>query len=80
MAYESLAKLQPKDVPFPFTAVKDFEAITRQPIGKDWNTNIAHKNLVKRAVNTKAGRIIRPMDKNDELRKTTEDIFDDDDN
>lgn len=71
-----MTKLQPKDVPFPFTAVKDFEAIIRQPIGKEWNTHLAHKNLTRKAINTKAGRIIKPMDKNDELRKTTEDIFD----
>jgi len=79
LAYEGIEKLQPRDVPFPFTAVKDFEAITRQPIGKDWNTNMAHRSLVKRTVNTKAGRIIRPMQKHDELRKTTEEIFDKDD-
>lgn len=33
LADASLAKLQPRDVPFPFTAVKDFEAVIRQPIG-----------------------------------------------
>ncbi|CAD5206533.1 unnamed protein product [Bursaphelenchus okinawaensis] len=58
-------KLQPADVPFPFTAVKDFEAVIRQPLGRDWNTSLSHKNLVKKAVVTKAGRIINPLHKDD---------------
>jgi U3 small nucleolar RNA-associated protein 14 len=76
---ERLAQFQPKDVPFPFTAVKDFEAVIRQPLGRDWNTNIAHKNLIKKAVNTKAGRIIRPIDKEEGLHKSAEAIFADKD-
>ncbi|CAD5209415.1 unnamed protein product [Bursaphelenchus xylophilus] len=58
-------KLQPSDVPFPFTAVQDFEAVIRQPLGRDWNTSLSHKNLVKKAVVTKAGRIINPIKKED---------------
>lgn len=76
LADASLARLQPRDTPFPFTAVKDFEAIIRQPIGKDWNTYQSHRELTKKSINTKAGRIIRPIDKDDEMRRTAEDLFD----
>ncbi|KAI6203761.1 hypothetical protein M3Y94_00593800 [Aphelenchoides besseyi] len=72
---DRLANLQPKDVPFPFTAVSDFEAVVRQPIGRDWNTNIAHRSLIRKSVVTKAGRIIRPLDKNDELHRTAEEAL-----
>ncbi|KAI6208510.1 hypothetical protein M3Y96_00123000 [Aphelenchoides besseyi] len=72
---DRLANLQPKDVPFPFTAVSDFEAVVRQPIGRDWNTNIAHRSLIRKSVVTKAGRIIRPLDKNDELHRTAEETL-----
>ncbi|KAI6221319.1 hypothetical protein M3Y99_01560900 [Aphelenchoides fujianensis] len=74
-AEDRLAALQPQDVPFPFTAVTDFEAVVRQPIGRDWNTNLAHRQLVKRAVVTKAGRIIRPIDKNDEFHRTADEAL-----
>lgn len=64
-----LDQLQPRDVPFPFSAVKDFEAVIRQPIGRDWNTNLAHRQLIKKSVVAQSGRVIRPIAREDLLAR-----------
>jgi U3 small nucleolar RNA-associated protein 14 len=50
---KTLAALQPRDVPFPFTSVKDFETVLKQPIGRDWNSQLAHAKVVRPSVVTK---------------------------
>ncbi|KAI3419714.1 U3 small nucleolar RNA-associated protein 14 A [Globodera pallida] len=60
---EGIQRLQPRDVPFPFTRIQDYEAYVRQPLGRDWNTPIAHQQLTKPSIVTKDGRIIRPLNK-----------------
>nr|CAD2186040.1 unnamed protein product [Meloidogyne enterolobii] len=72
---ESIQKLQPRDVPFPFTRIQDFEAFVQQPLGKEWNTPIAHNQLIQPTVHTKAGRIIRPLDK--KLKEERKDFLED---
>uniref|UniRef100_A0A914HNB3 U3 small nucleolar RNA-associated protein 14 n=1 Tax=Globodera rostochiensis TaxID=31243 RepID=A0A914HNB3_GLORO len=62
-ASEGIQRLQPRDVPFPFTRIQDYEAYVRQPLGRDWNTPIAHQQLTKPSIVTKDGRIIRPLNK-----------------
>ncbi|KAL3104839.1 hypothetical protein niasHT_024038 [Heterodera trifolii] len=66
---DAIQRLQPRDVPFPFTRVQDYEAYIRQPLGRDWNTPIAHQQLTKPAIATKDGRIIRPLDKEVKKRR-----------
>jgi hypothetical protein len=48
-----IRKLQPKDVPFPFTRIQDFETYIQQPLGRDWNTPIACQKLTQPSLLTK---------------------------
>lgn len=50
-----------KDLPRPFTAVSDFEANVRAPIGRDWIPETAHRKLIEKPVETKLGTVIEPM-------------------
>ncbi|KAM3722196.1 U3 small nucleolar RNA-associated protein [Dirofilaria immitis] len=60
---QSIEKIQLKSVPFPYTTVEDYEAVIRQPIGKEWNPQKIHRKLIEPPIVTKAGRIIKPLDK-----------------
>ncbi|VDK85351.1 unnamed protein product [Onchocerca ochengi] len=60
---QSIEKLQLKSVPFPYTTVEDYEAVIRQPLGKEWNPQKIHRKLIQPQIVTKAGRIIKPLDK-----------------
>ncbi|VDK79605.1 unnamed protein product [Litomosoides sigmodontis] len=59
----SIEKFQLKSVPFPYTTVEDYEAVVRQPLGKEWNPQRIHMKLIRPGIITKAGRIIRPLNK-----------------
>uniref|UniRef100_A0A158P9M9 U3 small nucleolar RNA-associated protein 11 n=1 Tax=Angiostrongylus cantonensis TaxID=6313 RepID=A0A158P9M9_ANGCA len=62
----SISRLQPAELPFPYTSVVDFETMVSQPIGKDWNTIGTTHELCKPAVVTQVGgRPIRPINKTD---------------
>uniref|UniRef100_A0A0R3PLU5 U3 small nucleolar RNA-associated protein 14 A n=1 Tax=Angiostrongylus costaricensis TaxID=334426 RepID=A0A0R3PLU5_ANGCS len=61
----SISRLQPTELPFPYTSVVDFETMVSQPIGKDWNTIGTTHELCKPAVVTQGGRPIRPINKTD---------------
>jgi len=54
---DGIQKLQPKDVPFPFTRIQDFEAYIQQPLGRDWNTPVAVKQLTKPSIKTKVDHL-----------------------
>ncbi|KAK6105173.1 Utp14 family protein [Brugia pahangi] len=60
---QSIEKIQLKSVPFPYTTVEDYEAVIRQPLGKEWNPQRIHMKLIQPQIVTKAGRIIKPLDK-----------------
>lgn len=49
------------EVPFPFTAVKDFEASIRAPIGNTFVPEPAFRNMIKPSVTTPMGTVIEPM-------------------
>jgi TRAP-type C4-dicarboxylate transport system substrate-binding protein len=51
----AVVALQPRDVPFPFTSIRDYETFIRQPLGADWNTPLAQQALIQPAVVTKVG-------------------------
>uniref|UniRef100_A0A0N5B072 proline--tRNA ligase n=1 Tax=Syphacia muris TaxID=451379 RepID=A0A0N5B072_9BILA len=78
-ADNSIEKVQPRGVPFPYTTVEDYEAVTSQPIGKEWNVFNVFHNLTKPAVSTKSGRVIKPLDKNSVLKEVIKQVSDDDD-
>ncbi|XP_055703979.1 U3 small nucleolar RNA-associated protein 14 homolog A [Phlebotomus papatasi] len=51
-----------RDLPFPFTSVKDYEASIRAPVGRTFVPETAHRVLTKPSLVTKMGTIIEPMD------------------
>uniref|UniRef100_A0AC35TGL7 U3 small nucleolar RNA-associated protein 14 homolog A n=1 Tax=Rhabditophanes sp. KR3021 TaxID=114890 RepID=A0AC35TGL7_9BILA len=59
----AISKLQPTDVPFPYTSSKVFEAVAKQPLGMDWNPATTTKKMTKPVVRTRLGKIIRPISK-----------------
>lgn len=50
-----------KDVPFPFTRVKDFEKTIRAPVGRTWMPEKAVKSLTAPKVITRLGATIKPI-------------------
>ncbi|ODM92135.1 U3 small nucleolar RNA-associated protein 14 A [Orchesella cincta] len=52
---------QVKNVPFPFTRVKDFERTLRAPIGRTWMPEHAVKSLTAPKVITRLGATIKPI-------------------
>jgi U3 small nucleolar RNA-associated protein 14 len=76
-----IEKLQPTEIPFPFTRAEDYEALIRQPIGRDWNPITHTAVLTRPEVVAPAGRIIRPMEKSIlAQRKANEVSSDEEDN
>uniref|UniRef100_A0A915PJH5 UTP14C small subunit processome component n=1 Tax=Setaria digitata TaxID=48799 RepID=A0A915PJH5_9BILA len=59
----SMEKIQLRSVPFPYTTVEDYEAVVRQPLGKEWNPQRIFRKLTQPQIITKAGRIIKPLDR-----------------
>ncbi|XP_011877840.1 PREDICTED: U3 small nucleolar RNA-associated protein 14 homolog A [Vollenhovia emeryi] len=66
---EKLRKHLVKELPYPFTRVKDFEASIRAPISRTFVPMNAHLRLVQPAVTTKLGQVIEPMDENELVKK-----------
>lgn len=67
---EKFKKHMVSKLPFPFKAVKDFEAAIRTPIGPDFVPETAHSLLTMPEIVTKAGTIIEPMDEGALIGKT----------
>ena len=65
---DKIRKHQVSNIPFPYTAVSDFEASIRAPVGSTFLPRTAHLKMIKPRVTTKAGHIIEPIDK-DQLVK-----------
>lgn len=66
---EKLKKHLVKELPYPFTRVKDFEASIRAPISRTFVPMNAHMRLIQPTVKTKLGQVIEPMDENELLKK-----------
>ncbi|CDW95740.1 hypothetical protein [Sporisorium scitamineum] len=54
-------KYRPKDLPYPFTSVAQYQASLAQPLGKEWNTRIETQRLNLPKVTKKVGKVIRPV-------------------
>ncbi|KAL4232806.1 U3 small nucleolar RNA-associated protein 14 A [Mactra antiquata] len=54
---------QVSTVPVKYMSTEQFESSIQAPLGKDWNPQTVHKNLIKPKVVTKLGKIIAPIDK-----------------
>lgn len=63
-ADEKLKKHRVAELPFPFTCIADYEQSIRLPLGQDFVPATAHKVLVRPAVTTRKGAIIKPMTEN----------------
>jgi len=57
--------LQVKEIPFPYTSTEQFEKSIRAPLGKTWNPETVHRQLVKPKVVTQMGKIITPIDRSE---------------
>ncbi|KYM89103.1 U3 small nucleolar RNA-associated protein 14 like protein A [Atta colombica] len=66
---EKLKKHLVKELPYPFTRVKDFEATIRAPISRTFVPMNAHVRLIQPAVKTKLGQVIEPMDENELVKE-----------
>jgi len=66
---EKLKKHLVKELPYPFTRVKDFEATIRAPISRTFVPMNAHVRLIQSAVKTKLGQVIEPMDENELVKE-----------
>lgn len=66
---EKLKRHLVKELPYPFTRVKDFEASVRAPISRTFVPMNAHLRLIQPAVKTKLGQVIEPMDENELVKK-----------
>jgi len=51
------------DVPFPYISANQYEKSIRTPLGKTWNPETVHKQLVQPKVVTQMGHVITPIDK-----------------
>jgi len=66
---EKLKKHLVKELPYPFTRVKDFEATMRAPISRTFVPMNAHMRLIQPTVKTKLGQVIEPMDENELVKQ-----------
>jgi len=57
------------ELPYPFTAVKDFEASLRAPVSSTFLPPKAHLRLTQPAIKTKIGQVIEPMNENVLVKK-----------
>ncbi|KAG7667273.1 hypothetical protein Ndes2526B_g04225 [Nannochloris sp. 'desiccata'] len=55
------AKYRTPEVPFPFNSKETYERAMRQPLGRDFNTAAAFRNLTRPEVVKDAGVIIQPV-------------------
>jgi U3 small nucleolar RNA-associated protein 14 len=47
-------------VPFPYQTREQYEAMIRNPLGREWNTTAVHQTLNKPRIKTRAGQVIDP--------------------
>ncbi|CAF1337946.1 unnamed protein product, partial [Didymodactylos carnosus] len=62
---KKLAQHLVSELPYPYVNIDQFESTIKQPLGKEWNPEIAFRRLNQPKVTTKLGTIIEPMDKSE---------------
>lgn len=55
------SKYKTPSVPFPFDSKETYERAMRQPLGREYNTDVSFRNLTRPAVLKDAGVIIEPI-------------------
>ena len=58
---KKFAKYQVKEIPKQFESIKEFNQMATCPLGSEWNSLNAHKNLIQREVELVPGNIIEPI-------------------
>lgn len=58
-----VSKYKTTEIPFPYQSKEQYEAMMRNPAGKEWNTELMHREFVKPRITTKAGKVIHPIKK-----------------
>ncbi|XP_076753011.1 U3 small nucleolar RNA-associated protein 14 homolog A [Xylocopa sonorina] len=63
-----------RELPYPFSSIKDYEASIRMPIGRNFIPENSHRKLIDPAIKTRMGKIIEPMNedvlvKKDEIKR-----------
>jgi U3 small nucleolar RNA-associated protein 14 len=58
---KKFSKYEAGDIPYPYKTREEYEASLRQPLGKEWNTTLMHKAVIKPKVKVKRGKIIEPI-------------------
>ncbi|XP_072763673.1 U3 small nucleolar RNA-associated protein 14 homolog A [Anoplolepis gracilipes] len=66
---KKLRKHLVSELPYPFTNVKDYEAIIRAPISRTFVPMNAHMQIIQPTINTKLGQVIEPMDEDALVKK-----------
>ncbi|KAL5111703.1 U3 small nucleolar RNA-associated protein 14 [Taenia crassiceps] len=60
---EELRKHLVKKIPFPYAKPEQYEQAMAQPVSREWTTEAAHRELTKPKVVLKAGRVIKPINR-----------------
>ena len=55
------AKYQIENIPYPFVSREQYDQAMSGSIGKEWNVTSAVKELTRKEVITRAGKIIKPL-------------------
>ena len=57
------AKFQLENIPYPFSSREQYERAMAGAIGKEWHVSSAVKNMTRAEVLTRAGKMIKPLNK-----------------
>ena len=63
------AKFQLQNIPHPFTSREQYERAMTGAVGKEWNVTGAVKNLTRAEVLTRAGKMIKPINKKAKMKR-----------
>jgi len=68
---KGFSKYLVKDLPHPYSTIKEFETAQSLPLGNEWNTMCTYKRLIQPEIITKIGKIIPSIKLAKELPKET---------
>ena len=66
---KKLAKFQVETIPHPFSSREQYEQAMCGAVGGEWNVTGAVKNMTRKKVVTRAGKMIRPMSKKVKVKR-----------
>ncbi len=63
------AKFQLDTIPYPFSSREQYERAMGGAVGKEWNVSSAVKNMTRAEVLTRAGKMIKPLNKKSKTKR-----------